>query len=140
MARLTAAEFTDKWQKRTKAATPEYSAGVARVTEAPGIAAGRAQQAMLDNTTAAITNGKWKRNVEKVGLQDWKDKATKVGAARITAGVDAAVPGMQDTATKLLATVDAAVQSVSNIPRGNLENNIQRAVGVMRYMAEHPIK
>lgn len=137
---LSTQEFLDKWSKRTKAAVPDYTAGVNRVTVAPGVKAAAQQDAFAAGIAEAIQSGRWARNVSKVGLEDWKDKAAKVGSARISAGVDAATPKMQDTVTKLLQTVAAGQASIANTPRGNLEQNIARMTGFVRYMAEHPVK
>jgi hypothetical protein len=136
MARASTSEVVAKWQSRTKAASPDYIAGVNRVTEAPGAAAARQAGLMLANLMASINSGEWAAAVAAVPLSVWKDAAVKKGAQRIAAGVDGATPQMQQIFTELLARVDAAVAEVNQTPRGDLETNIQRMATFARAMAK----
>jgi hypothetical protein len=140
MARVTAAEYADKWSRRLKQATPDIQAGIKRVQVAPGVAAAQQQAAMLQNLTAAVSSGVWARRVASVSVQDWQNAALNKGVARITAGVDAATPKVAANAQALLAAVDGAVQATNMHPRGDIESNINRAVTFMREMAKRAPK
>lgn len=135
MARVTPSEFADKWQRRTSAATADYTAGVKKVTTAPGVKAAAAANQYQAGVAAAVASGQWQRNVAKVSLTDWQNAAATKGAQRIASGVQAAAPKMNDVATKLLAAVDAAVADVEKTPRGDINANIQRAVTFMQSMS-----
>ena len=137
---MSANDVVAKWQKRTKAAAPEYQAGVNRVTVAPGEKAAQRQDAMLAGVQDAISSGRWARGVRAVTLEEWKNKAANVGTARIAAGVDAATSKMLPTFEKILTNVRGAQAAISSMPKGDLESNINRAVSYMRYMAERPVK
>lgn len=140
MARVNAQEFTDKWTRRLKAATPDIQAGINRVTTPPGVKAAAQAQTMLNNLTARVQDGTWAKQVGKVSLQEWKDKALNKGVGRVAAGVDAAQAKMVTQAGKLLAAVDAANAKVAQTPRGDINANIQRAVTFMTEMSKNAPK
>lgn len=135
MARVNAQEYAEKWATRTKAATQDYRRGVERVTEAPGEMAARQADAMLAGITQAIADGTWARQVAKVTLTEWKEKALSKGAGRIAGGVDGASAKVAQNAQALLAAVDAAVAAANRTPRGSLEDNIVRMTTYAREMA-----
>lgn len=135
MARVTAAEFAEKWNRRLKAAAPDIQRGIERVQEAPGVAAARNQAAMINNLQARVNDGTWARRVAGVSLQDWQQAAKTKGVQRIAAGVDAAQGKVSAMAGALLQAVDAAVAETNRTPRGDLEANINRATTFMRSMA-----
>ncbi len=134
MAKLTAAEYAAKWRQRTNAAAPDYRRGIERVSEAPGEAAARQADAMLAGVQRAVSDGVWQRQVAKVSLQDWKNAAINKGAQRIAAGVDQAEGKMAQMGQQLLQAVDASVAVVNQIPKGGLENGIQRMTAFAREM------
>lgn len=140
MARVDAAGFADKWSRRLKAATPDIQAGIKRVTVAPGVKAAAQQQAMINNLTARVQDGTWARQVAKVSVSDWQDKALNKGVGRISAGVDAAKDKVTTMASKLLSAVDASVAEVNKTPRGDLSANIQRATTFMTEMSKRAPK
>lgn len=136
MAKLTASEMTDKWQRRLKAAGQDISAGIDRVTQAPGAKAAAQANVMAANLAARIADGTWQRNVAKVSVDQWKTAAKMKGVPRIAAGVDAAKDKATDMFGKVLSAVDASVQVVNQTPRGDINQNIQRAVTFMQEMAK----
>jgi hypothetical protein len=140
MARLTAAQYADKWGRRMKASTEDVRAGIARVTEAPGAAAARAVTRMRDNLNRAIDDGTWQAQVAGVSLEEWKKTATDKGVSRIAAGVDSALPTQAAMAERLLSAVDASVAAANKTPRGDLESNIQRSVTFQREMAARKLR
>ncbi len=138
MAKVTAAEFVEKWSRRTTQATEDYERGIRRVQEAPGVKAAQQADVMISNLQAAMP--KWKERVQSVSLQQWQDKAIKKGKGRIAEGVNQASAGLLPTATALLAAVDNAKAGISGMKRGNLEQNLARANEFARKMAAAKIK
>lgn len=134
-ARVTPAEAAGKWARRLGSATEDVRRGIERVSEAPGVAAGRQQAKMLQKTTEAITSGKWKRNTEAVTLQQWKEAAIEKGVPRISTGATAAEPKMAAFMAELLPFVDAAVAKVKAMPSVTLDDNIARMTSYVRTMA-----
>lgn len=136
MAKLSAQEMQDKWSRRLKAAGPDISMGIDRVTQAPGAKAAAQANVMAANLAARIADGTWQRNVAKVSVDQWKQAAKAKGVPRIAAGVDAAKDKTVDMFGKVLSAVDASVQVVNQTPRGDINQNISRAVTFMQEMAK----
>ena len=133
MARVNAAGWLDKWGRRLNAAGPDIQAGVKRVTQAPGVAAAAQQQLWLQKLQASADL--WAKQVASVSLSDWQNAMINKGAGRIAAGVTQAQASKTQVITALLSAVDTAQASAKALPRGSLEQNIQRAVTFMQSMA-----
>lgn len=117
-----------KWASRTSGATQDYIDGVQSVQIAPGRAAAAAADVWAANTQAA--KPKFARNVSAVSNEDWKAAAVNKGAPRIASGVQAAQSKFAQFMTRHLQVVD---QVRASLPaRGNTEQNIARAVAMMR--------
>lgn len=134
-ARVTPGEAAEKWARKLGAAGEDVRRGIERVSEAPGVAAGRQQAKMLAKTTEAITNGKWKRNTEAVSLTDWRKAAIEKGVPRIAQGATAAEPKMAAFMGELLPFIDTQVAGIANMPSTSLDDNIARMTKFVRGMA-----
>lgn len=140
MAKVTPEEYAEKWARRLRGATEDIRRGIDRVDEAPGVAAARNENAMLQNVTEAINSGLWAKRVKAVSLQDWKDAAINKGVGRIPAGVEAAQPKMAEIAVELLQAVDAAAAAANALPKVTLEDSIQRSATFIREMSKRAPK
>ncbi len=135
MTRVTPQQWLSKWSTNLNAAGPYITSGVSKVTVAPAQSAIAAQALMLANLTAAVTSGKWAKNLGAVTLDQWKTSMTTKGIPRIAQGTAAAVQNKVASITTLLNNVDQAVASLASTPRGNTQQNIQRAVTFMTNMS-----
>lgn len=135
MARVTAAQWLDKWSRRLTAAGPDITTGVNKVQTAPGISAAAAANTMLANLTASVQSGAWAARVSSVPLQQWKDSMNNKGIPRLQTGVAQAVQTKQQSVQTFLSAVDAAVADTNALPRGGLEQNIARSAAFQRSMA-----
>lgn len=135
MTRVTPAQYMQKWQAGINGSTAYITAGVNAVKTAPGIAAAAAQNLMLQNLTAAVTSGRWAQAVSGVSLQSWQQAMLTKGIPNLSAGVQLATTQKLPAITTLLQNVDNAVSSLASTPRGNLQQNIQRAVQFMTAMS-----
>jgi MoxR-like ATPase len=117
-----------KWAARTQAAVQDYVAGVNAVTQPPGRAAAAQADTWAANVAAA--KGKFARNVGAVTAEEWKAAATGKGAQRIPQGVTDAQSKVQSFMVTHLQIVERVRGSLP--PRGSKEQNIQRAVQMMR--------
>lgn len=136
MAKVTGSQWLDKWGRRLNAASQDITAGINAVQTAPGQSAAAAQDRMLANLTAAVTSGLWAKRVSGVSLADWKSAMTTKGIPRIAAGVSQAQKTAVNTITALLTAVDSAAQQANAIPKGGIEQSIQRAATFMRAMSQ----
>lgn len=135
MSRLTPQEAQTKWANRLKGATADIQAGVNRVTEAPGVKAAAKQDKMLQNLTASVQSGKWKRGVLRVTLDEWKSAFLNKGIGRISAGVDAASGKMSDFYSQLFPFQDNLRNQIAAMPDVTLDDNLNRMVAFARGMA-----
>lgn len=128
---MTPQQIADKWVTNLTAAGPSITAGVNAVTVSPGAQAAAAADYWLQRVTAS--KQKFITNVGKVTAQQWKDAMLNVGVPRIASGASANKQKMVDFMTKWLPYMQAGVNSLP--PRGDLAQNIQRAVAMMNYAA-----
>lgn len=124
--RVTPDQFVEKHARRTKAAVPDYKAGIARVSEAPGLAAAAKSDKMLAKLTEAVTSGKWAERVASVGLSEWQDAAMNKGAPRITAGVDGAASKVRAFASQLIPELERIKSEVDRMDDLTLEDSLAR--------------
>lgn len=140
MAKVTPQEYAEKWGRRLKGSVEDVRRGINRVTEAPGIAAARSKELMKARIIEAIDNGTWEEQVGKVTLAEWKDAALNKGVNRIAAGVDGAQTKQQRMAANLLAAVDEEAAKVKAMPKGTIEDSINRMNSFARGMHGRKIR
>jgi hypothetical protein len=128
------AAVANKWATRLSGATQAITDGVNAVTQAPGAKA--AAQADVWLAKLQASRDKWVRNVSAVTLQQWQTAMTTKGVQRIATGAQAAVPKMTAFMSQWLPYEAAGVQSLASQPRGTIDQNIQRAITMMRYNAQ----
>ena len=133
--RGTASEVTEKWQRNMKGSTTDIKRGIERVTEAPTAAAARAEQKMRDNLVASVDSGKWRRGLERVTLEEWRQKAINKGLQRIPAGVEEARPKVEKFMTQLIPHIESGMATVASMPSATLEDSISRMTTFVRHMA-----
>ena len=136
MARITAQEFAEKHNRRTKAALEDMQAGINKVTIAPSLQAVAKQSKMIANLTASVSNGTWANRLKAVDLTSWKDKMINKGIPRVSGGLDAAVGKVADFASQLLPAIDSAVAKVSAMPDLTIDDSISRASTFIREMSK----
>ncbi len=134
--RLSAKEFQEKHNRRTKAASADMIAGVKRVDVAPGKLAGAKEDKMKANLTEAIENGKWRRRVESVSLEDWKADMLEKGVGRVSAGLDRAAGKVQAFAEELITHENALLGKIAGMPDLTLSDSVQRATAWIEGMAK----
>lgn len=134
MARVTPEQAAAKWQRNLSQATPDITAGVAQVSQAPGQQAARQQQAYLANVQANVQ--KWARRVSAVSLSDWQRAMTEKGIPRVATGAQQAQGKMAGFMAEFLPHVDRVAGQVRAMPKTTLEDGIARAVAQIRGNAQ----
>ena len=140
MAKVTAAEFADKWGRRLKASTEDMKRGAAKVTEAPSKAAIRAKEKMKAKLIASIEDGTWERQLGLVTLDDWQTAFIETGVGRVSGGVDKAGDKMTKFGEWLIPTVEAGQNKIKGMPDVTLDDSISRMVEFTRHMAKNKYK
>ncbi len=136
MTSQTAAEIAASWKSGLSGATTKMQAGINGVTTAPGQSAARQKEVWAQNVASA--KDKWASRVAAVPVQDWKDAMINKGLPRIATGAAAAQGKMEAFMGQLLPYEQNMVNSLP--PRGDKEQNIQRAVAAMRKMGDFKLR
>lgn len=132
MAHGSADQVAERWARNLAGSTERIKEGIMATSVAPGQAAARQKQVWAQNVAAS--QDKWARNVGRVSLGEWQDAAINKGLARVAAGATAAQPKMTSFLNRFLPYVDQ--QKAALPPRGNLDQNINRAVTFIRGMSQ----
>jgi len=135
MARKTAAQVAEKWNRRLKGSTQDIEAGVQAVSESPTAKAARKADKMRAKVVESIDSGKWASGLNRVTLEDWKNKTTRKGIPRIAQGADEAVPKMQAFMGELLPHIEAVKAEVAGMPDMTLEDSLNRMNTFIRGMS-----
>jgi len=131
----TAAAATDRWASGMANSTEKIKAGVNAVTVAPTAKAALRLDAYLAGVQRAISSGKMADSLNRVTLQEWQRAMTEKGVNRVAGGAAAAKPKFQAFMNEFLPFLENARRELESMPRGSLEENIQRAVTMMRKIA-----
>lgn len=125
----------EKFVRRAQAATQDMVNGVNQVTVNPAQQAIAKEQKLLNNVTQAIQSGKWRRGMQTVTLESWKQSMIQKGAPRVAAGVQAAQGKMEAFYSELLPYQEQLQTKLGAMPDLTLEDSINRATTWMRGMA-----
>lgn len=134
MSSMTPQQVAANWQRGLSSATDKIKAGINAVTEAPTARAARRVDAQVAGVQRAAASGKTAAALNAVSLDDWKQAFLNKGVSRIASGATTAQNKMADFYTQFLPAVDAAKASLQ--PRGDLEQNLQRANDMARKLAQ----
>lgn len=125
--RLTAKEFQEKHNKRTKGAIADLKAGVKRVTEAPGKKAAAKVDKMRARLIEKIDDGTWAERTAAVPLEEWQESMLTKGAGRVSDGLDRAAGKVEAFAEQLIAHENVVLGEIADMPDLTLEDSIGRA-------------
>jgi hypothetical protein len=132
--RATPEQATAKWVQNIGQATERITSGVQAVQTAPGQKAAAAHQKWL--TRVQESADKWRQRVGSVSLQDWQNAMVNVGIPRIAQGAQAKQGKMQSFMADFLPYLQNGVSKVEQMPSVSLEDNINRAVAMIRHNAQ----
>lgn len=133
MAAKDPASVANKWATRLGAATQAITDGVNAVTQAPGTKA--AAQADVWLARLQASRDKYVRNVSAVSLASWQQSMITKGVPRVSGGATAAIPKMTAFMQQFLPHVEQGRQALASMPRGTIDQNINRAVAMIRHNA-----
>ena len=136
MSKLTPKEAQEKHARNLKAAVPDITLGVNRVTEAPGKKAAAKADKMLANLSEKVRDGTWAARVSAVSLEEWKGHMIAKGIPRISAGIDGAAAKTEDFFAQLFTYQDGIKGELDRMPDLTLEDSISRMTKWVRDMAK----
>jgi len=137
-SRKTAADVANKWSTNLSNATPQMQKGVMGVTTAPTALAAANPQAYLAGVQQAVNSGKWAAKLNAVSLGTWQQQYVTKGIPRVQQAASTDKPKVQAAFTPLLNYVyNARDQINSTMPRGTLQQNLQRMMAMATAMAQY---
>lgn len=136
MAIPNAGQIATNWRNGMASSGEKLKAGVNAVTESPTAKAARNIDRMVAGVQRAAQSGKTQRALERVSLEDWKKSMLEKGAARVASGAAAAVSKVQDFFQEFIPWLEAGQRKLESMPRGDIEQNIARAVEMMRHNSQ----
>lgn len=134
MAAKNASDVAKRWASRVANSASDYRAGVMAVKEAPGAAAARAVDRMIEELIRQRDSGELQARMQSVSLQEWQKAAADKGADRLAGGARAAESKFTNFMQQLLPYVESVKASLP--PRGSQEQNIERMLANVRAMAQ----
>lgn len=135
--KMTPSQIAEKQVRRAQSAVQDYKDGVMAVTTSPTqVAAGRVQ-AWYDGVTKAMNDGSFVDGCNSVSLQDWQNRTVQKGALTYASGVQQAQSTIQDFHTQLQAAQSNIDAQLSNMPRGDLSQNLQRMITQVTSMSQN---
>lgn len=133
MAIKNAQQVAQRWASAMSNSTEKIKAGVQAVTVAPTALAAAAVDRQVAGVIRARDSGKTQANLLAVSLQSWQSSFINKGLTRIGTGATNAIGKMTAFMQQFLPAQQAIVAGLP--PRGDLNQNIQRAVQMMTQTA-----
>lgn len=140
MAKLSPSDIAAKWAANTKAATKAYEMGVQSVDTSPMEQAAAKVDKYLQGIQDAVNSGKYAQGLRSVSLQDWKTQTVTKGARRMSDGVTAATPKMQQVMGQLMPQIEAIAATVRAMPDTTEADREARMIENMRRMRQIKIR
>lgn len=137
---LDPAAITAKWAANTKNGQKAYEAGIQAVDTSPMEAAAAKQDKYLQGVQDAVNNGTYAAGLRSVSMQDWKQQCLTKGAKRISDGVTAATPKMQQTMQQLMPQIAAISAAVRAMPDTTESDREARMIENVRRMKQIRIR
>jgi hypothetical protein len=134
MARPNATEAAANWSRNLGASGERIRKGVQAVTVSPGKQAAEQVDAYVNGVQ--MNSKKWQKSLEKLTVEDWRKAVIEKGLARIANGANAAKPKYEAFYREFDAHLTNLENTLKGMPRGGLQQNIQRMVKAVEMAAE----
>ncbi len=115
-----------KWVASAGTAQASYVQGIETTTKDPTALAIRSQGALLANFQAAVTSGRWARNLAAAGKGKWQSNAV-AKAGNYSTGIAAGESNYATAMQTWLPRIYAAANTVNSMPSGTLQASIARS-------------
>jgi len=127
---VNAQQAADNWVAGLGQSQKKMTDGINAVSVAPTQLAIAAISRQVEGVIRAAQEGRTEAGLARVSLQDWKNAMLQKGVQRVASGAVAAKPKFAGFMGEFLPHVQSVVAGLP--PRGNTEQNINRAVEMMR--------
>lgn len=135
---LTPDQTTNNWLAGITQSPNKYKQKIERLTENPleAAASPEASARYIAGIQHSEATGKRIAGLRRVPFSEWKRLAATKGASRLVSGATEAKGKYLAFMTQFLPHLEAGVAKLKAMPRGDLNQNIQRAVAMMQHNAE----
>lgn len=137
---LTAAEITEKQQRRLSESIPDVKRGIERVTESPTEKAAANLDKAKANYNKAIDSGKTAMRLKAVSLDDWK-VATVEKVDRIATGImgaTAKIVGFHEQRQEHQTRIDGGLKSMPTRTASDMDQRMLFQIKEMRKLVYVP--
>ena len=132
---LTGPEYTDKLIRNMTNAVGDWERGIKNVTESPTALAAAKSDKWLQRIQAS--KSKYERGLKRVTKEMWQELTLTKGRDRIASGVEAARSKIESFANDFLPFQETVRKEVAAMPDTTMEQNISRAVAMMKGTAKY---
>lgn len=132
--KVSSADARTYWAQGMANAGPKISAGIDRVTTAPGQKAAQKKDKYVAGVTAS--QDLWAQRVAAVDLGTWQTRA-KAGVSRIAEGAQQKGDKYQNAVDQVFTFMDSVLSRVDSMPDNTLEQRIQKSAEFQRGMAQY---
>lgn len=133
---LTASQITDKWAANLGGSTQTIRQGVEAVQVNPAEKAIARKEAYRQGVIRAVDDGSYESGLRRVTLSGWKTAMINKGLSRIATGASEAKPKFQSFMQEFIPHLQAGLTQLESMPRGDINQNIARAVYMIQHNAE----
>jgi type IV secretory pathway VirB2 component (pilin) len=137
---MTAQQIADKQVKRSQAATADYKNGIMATTVSPMASAAKAVDQWFQGVQKAYNDGTYVDALNSTPISVWQNAAVTKGAAAYAPGVAAAAQTIADFHQQRMQAQAGIDSQLSQMPRGDLQTNIQRMVAQVTGMSQFKFK
>jgi hypothetical protein len=128
--------IAQKWANGMGSASAQIKAGVESVTTNPAEAAIRQIPQYLAGVQRAVADGKVEAGLRRTTLRGWQDAMIQKGLSRVGPGAQAAKGDFEQFMGEFLPHLEAGERMLQNMPRGDLQTNVARAVAMIEHNAK----
>lgn len=128
-------QAAEKWSRNLGASTQTITEGVQAVTVSPTQRAAERVDAYVSGVQRAVADGKYAAGLRRVSLEQWRQSMVQKGVPRIASGANQAVSKMSEFLAELFPHIEACQRTLSQMPRGDLQQNIQRMIANVEHMS-----
>lgn len=132
---MTPEQYAEKQARNLKSSTTDIERGINAVERCPTHLTDQQFDKMRRRFNEAMDSGKTRKANYKVTLDEWKDKAIKVGIPRIAAGIDAAKPKVEAFAARLFPHIENGLVGLEKMPKITIDDSINRVTFWIKHMA-----
>ena len=122
----TGNEIFDEYRTRMGQSAEKIRKGVQTTDKDQAAEAAKAKDRMMENHAKAMADGKWERGLANAGHDKWERNMVAKGIPKNTAGIDANKDEIVQKFDKVARVGEKVKREVATMPKGGIENGVNR--------------